>query len=339
MVMSKVIFWGAGTYGRDFLKECKKASNIYNDEIIAFVDSNVDKWGTYIEGIKIISPVQVMKENFNYIVITSIYINQIKEQLINLGINTKNIITSDGYSHICYTKYQYYQRYGYVCNESKMAMISPIVVYTCITGNYDNLQEPLLVDNNIEYVCFTNNRAIKSKKWNIEYVSDNQLDDMYLAKKYKFFPNEFFREYELSVWVDGKFLIKNNFCSYISKYKKNMPMICFPHFERNCIYEEAAECIKCRKGDRVKILQQCSDYFRDSYPINNGLYEMGCIVREHNNPLVIKLMQEWWQQIQKYSYRDQISFPYVCWKNNFRPDICDLPIGSNPWLEVKKHNS
>jgi len=29
----------------------------------------------------------------------------------------------------------------------------------------------------------------------------------------------------------------------------------------------------------------------------------------------------------------------VCWKNNFRPDICDLPIGSNPWLEVKKHNS
>ena len=147
--MSKVIFWGAGTYGRDFLKECKKASNIYNDEIIAFVDSNVDKWGTYIEGIKIISPVQVMKENFNYIVITSIYINQIKEQLINLGINTKNIITSDGYSHICYTKYQYYQRYGYVCNESKMAMISPIVVYTCITGNYDNLQEPLLVDNNI----------------------------------------------------------------------------------------------------------------------------------------------------------------------------------------------
>ena len=137
--MSKVIFWGAGTYGRDFLKECKKASNIYNDEIIAFVDSNVDKWGTYIEGIKIISPVQVMKENFNYIVITSIYINQIKEQLINLGINTKNIITSDGYSHICYTKYQYYQRYGYVCNESKMAMISPIVVYTCITGNYDNI--------------------------------------------------------------------------------------------------------------------------------------------------------------------------------------------------------
>lgn len=335
--MHDVIFWGVGACGQDFFEECMKKPNIYNDRIIAFVDNNSIKWNTYYEGIIILSPKQLLVQKFDYIVITSIYVKQIRMQLADLGVDEKIIYPLINYRQMCYAKYQYIGRYGEKCEKNNTSIASPIVAYTCITGDYDGLQEPLCEGKNIEYVCFTNNHDIKSKKWNIEYVSDDQINDMYLAKKYKFFPNEIFQEYELSVWIDGKFLIKNDLYSYILKYKKDMPMICFPHFERNCIYEEAAECIRCRKGDRIKILQQCSDYFREGYPINNGLYEMGCIVREHNNPLVIKLMEDWWQQIQKYSHRDQISFPYVCWKNHFTPDICDLPIGSNPWLEVKDH--
>lgn len=335
--MYEVVFWGAGTYGQEFLEECEKKSDIYVDRIIAFVDNDPVKWNTCLKMIKVISPKELFRENYDYIVITSIYVNEIRRQLVGLGIDEEKIISLNDYRKICYTRYQYFKQYGCLCNESKASITSPIVVYTCITGHYDNLLEPLFIDNNIEYICFTNNHDIKSSKWNVEYVSSRLMDNIYLSKRFKLFPNEFFGEYDLSIWVDGSILIKQSLQSYILKYKKNMPMICFPHSVRNCIYEEAAECIRCRKGDRIKILQQCSDYFREGYPINNGLYEMGCIVREHNNPRVIKLMEDWWQQIQKYSHRDQISFPYVCWKNHFTPDICDLPIGSNPWLEVKDH--
>ena len=48
-------------------------------------------------------------------------------------------------------------------------------------------------------------------------------------------------------------------------------------------------------------------------------------------------MKKWENEIQKYSIRDQLSFPYVCWKNNFYPDISDLDINRNPWLLYNEH--
>ena len=66
---------------------------------------------------------------------------------------------------------------------------------------------------------------------------------------------------------------------------------------------------------------------------------MGCIVRRHNEDQVINLMSEWWFQINKYSYRDQISFPYVCWKNNFQPDISIENIYKNTFLRYFPHKN
>jgi hypothetical protein len=50
-------------------------------------------------------------------------------------------------------------------------------------------------------------------------------------------------------------------------------------------------------------------------------------------------MEEWWKEIEKFSYRDQISFPYVCWKNDFKPDICDQDIYNNEWLLCTRNYS
>ena len=41
------------------------------------------------------------------------------------------------------------------------------VVYTCITGGYDNLIDPSYVTEGYDYVCFTDNLELKSKVWEI----------------------------------------------------------------------------------------------------------------------------------------------------------------------------
>ena len=35
------------------------------------------------------------------------------------------------------------------------------IIYTVITGNYDTIKQPLVVEEGIEYVMFANNREIK----------------------------------------------------------------------------------------------------------------------------------------------------------------------------------
>ena len=41
--------------------------------------------------------------------------------------------------------------------------MNKICVYTCITGNYDNLIEINNIEEGIDYICYTNNKEIKSK--------------------------------------------------------------------------------------------------------------------------------------------------------------------------------
>lgn len=335
--MGKILLFGAGKCGCDFYQNMRRHPNIYTDEIIAFADNNQLLWHHSMEGIDVIDPSELSGKNYDLLVITSTYEKQIKNQLREMGVNPQKIYSIEDYGYKCYAEYQYRKKYGERLSHKKV-FDKRIVVYTSITGNYDYLKEPLFRDDGIEYVCFTNNCDMKSSVWNIEYVSDDSLDNMYLAKKVKMFPDLYFKDYETSVWVDGKFLIKGDLRTYIEKYEKTESMICYPHFARNCIYEEMAECIRARKASRKKILEQSASYFQNGYPINNGLYEMGCIVRNHHDVLIKKLMRDWWQQIEKYSHRDQISFPYVCWKNGFKPDICDLFVGTNPWIEIYDHN-
>lgn len=37
-----------------------------------------------------------------------------------------------------------------------------IVVYTCITNNYDSLKEIKYIDEGVSYICFTKNPNLKS---------------------------------------------------------------------------------------------------------------------------------------------------------------------------------
>lgn len=66
-------------------------------------------------------------------------------------------------------------------------------------------------------------------------------------------------------------------------------------------------------------------------PKNYGLLQCNIIVREHNNPLCIKIMEEWWQEFQKYSKRDQISLPHVLYMNNVKVEQVGI-LGNNVYM-------
>lgn len=339
--MAKIVFFGVGGHARYLWKQIINAP-FFQDEYIAFADNNSKLWGKKFESITIIPPADLIRIEADAIVITSTYEKEIERQLKNeLEISEEKIYFFSDYRKKCFAKWQYDKNYKKTENNSSDYIgfdTNHIVIYTAITGNYDTIKEPVFTDGRTTYVCFTDNPDLKSAIWNIEYIQDERLDAMHLAKKVKLFPNLYFREFETSIWVDGSLKILKDLKSYIKKYEKNQPILCFPHSRRECIYDEAGTCLYMQKGEKEKVLNQIVDYYQMRYPLNNGLYEMGCIVRRHNDTFVQKLMDDWAKEIGKYSYRDQLSFPVVCWKNDFRPDVCDLDIGRNDWLKISEHN-
>lgn len=234
-------------------------------------------------------------------------------------------------------EYSYEKRYGLIERYHKLGKY---VVYTVITGNYDELKEPIFVDEKADYICFTDNRNMRSNIWKIRYLENEEnYNAVMLSRLPKILPHRFFPEYEYSIYIDGKMRCIGNLEEYVYLYGKNAPMLCFPHFVRDCIYDEAEECINLNLDDEAKIRRQMSFYRSQGMPEHFGLIDACCMVRKHNNKDVIKTMELWWTQFKKWdSRRDQLSFNYACWKSGLEYDICNLYCYNNNYINLEREN-
>ena len=194
-------------------------------------------------------------------------------------------------------------------------MNDKIIVYTAITGNYDTLKEPERFAG-CDYVCFTDNDKLESDVWNIRKAVSFSKHPRLNARYHKLHPHVYFSDYDFSLWVDGTHLPIIHPRELVEKYLGQWDIAMFPHRYNDCIYQEAKNCILKKKASRKLIKKQIEKYRQEKYPENNGLIESAVILRRHNSPLIIKTMNDWWEEIRNFSDRDQLSFNYVAYKNS-----------------------
>ena len=191
------------------------------------------------------------------------------------------------------------------------------VIYTCITGNYEPLDDPMKISEGFDYICFTNSN-LKSDIWEMRPIPE-ELNDLSEVKKQrciKINPQRYLPEYDLSVWVDGSIKLLKDINEFISGNCSDVESIYIPkHPSRNCIYKEMETCIKLRKDKESNIAPQREKYKEEGYPENYGLVQSNIIIRRHNEPDCIKLMETWWYELKNGSHRDQLSFNYAMWRN------------------------
>jgi hypothetical protein len=192
------------------------------------------------------------------------------------------------------------------------------VIFTVLTGGYDNLIDPDAVSDGWEYICFTDNPNLKSNVWDIVQMENtNNLSAYKLARLYKINPHPHLLGYDRSIHVDcnAKILCDLNMLeSEIIDTTVDINLA--KHRMRDCLYDEAAACIQFNRGNKANIINQVTSYNNEGMPKNFGLYSCGFQYRNLKSENLRKFSEEWVETILKYSVRDQISFPYVLWKNN-----------------------
>lgn len=224
------------------------------------------------------------------------------------------------------------------------------VVYTAIFGDYEDLLDPKIINENLDYICFTDNPNLKSDVWNIklipDYVDDfnkfnnkisfEDLDYTRRARTIKTLPHVFLKEYDFSIWIDAGFLIVGDVINFINRYTKK-DFLGVEHSIRHCLYDEAYEVLSLKMDDEELIKKQIKRYEDDNYPRNNGLIESGILFRRHGKDEIMKVMEDWFYEIINYSKRDQISFNYVAWKNNLDFDLANIYYTRNPYFHHYFH--
>lgn len=201
-------------------------------------------------------------------------------------------------------------------------MRTKYVIYTSITGGYDKIPDYKYLDPEFDYICFSNEYENGSYvgHWKIKNISQKIKDPRRLSRFPKMNPHLVLPEYEYSVWVDGNIsIISSNVYDEIKKQiKGNVLWSGIIHPDRDCVFEEIKFCLSKGK-DTVYNLIKTGLFLRlHRFPRQAGLLENNFLIRKHTDPAIIKVDADWWNLYKNFSWRDQITLPYVLSDKNFR---------------------
>lgn len=332
--MCRVVLYGMGFDAKMILCMVNELGDAFGDRIVAFSDKKAGMHKGTFFGYRVIKPEEVGNEDTDMIVITSRdYEREIRHDLVNkYNVDESKLFTYKEYVRHVHINYQE----GLLpAKISEPYNLGRIVVYTALQHGYDSLKPPDIIEDDVSYVCFSDDLSIESDIWEIRPF---ETPSVWSHRECKILPHRFLEEFDTSIWIDGNLQIVGSVKSYIKQYYKGHGSLFFPHPERHCIYDEAAAVIQLRKADRKAVSEEVGYYNQCGMPTDFGLLNASVIVRQHNLPKVIMLMEEWWNCFQKYSHRDQISLPFVLWKSGATVDINKEYIYGNQWFKWYEHS-
>lgn len=194
-----------------------------------------------------------------------------------------------------------------------------IAVYTCVVGGYDEVTDPVVINENIDYFIFSDH-PIQSEVWKQRNIPENvlELDNNTLINRYlKFHPKELFSEYDFVMYIDGNVQVISDITPLL-KYTNNRLGVAFhAHSYRNSIYDEVDVLTKVyKRGNPEKLAKQIDGYRKEGFPDKYGLPEATIIITDLSNNSATIFFNFWWKEfLNSGSFRDQISLPYVLWKS------------------------
>jgi hypothetical protein len=192
--------------------------------------------------------------------------------------------------------------------------MNKFLILTANLGGKDNLQDPPKKFDNCDYI------AVVDKKYDVDiweqfspfnFTNIDTYQNRRNAKLYKILSTLIFSQYEYILWHDANHQLIIHPQDILDEYD-DFELLLFNHPHRNCCYKEM-EIINGRLDSPSNIVQQYQYYQNQGMPHEFGLYEMTCYFKK-NNQLVTNFELMWWEQICKFSSRDQCSFTYCLWK-------------------------
>ena len=123
-------------------------------EIVNLIDNNAAKIGTYIDGIKVVSPKELQSIDYEYICLLSVYEEDMRNQLIDMGIK-RDVIVDSGQWEMFFVMNQYD---AYSVKEREDTPNILIFSHALSSTGAQNVQLPLI-------------NALLEKSYNIRVVS------------------------------------------------------------------------------------------------------------------------------------------------------------------------
>ncbi|CAL5385703.1 unnamed protein product [Camellia sinensis] len=227
-----------------------------------------------------------------------------------------------------------------------------VVVSTCTFGGGDDLYQPIGMSEaslkKVCYVAFWDEITLQTQeleehridenhmigRWRVVVVRELPFVDQRLNGKIpKMLGHRLFPRARYSIWVDSKSQFRRDPLGVLEAFlwRTNSSLAISEHGARSSVYDEAKAVVKKNKATPEEVEVQLTHYRQDGFPEDkrfNGkkaLAEASVIVREHT-ALTNLLMCLWFNEVVRFTSRDQLSFPYVLWRLRVLRNINMFPV-------------
>ena len=189
-----------------------------------------------------------------------------------------------------------------------------VIVYSCMIGNYDNVTS-FKKQRGYDYILFTD-QNIKNTNWTIFPIPDEVLklnvSDIKKQRYMKIHPHKFFKNYDLSLYIDPNYEITGDLDDYLINTLNPLDHIYIPHLQFGKGMKQAIDKAIEKKLDDVSLLKHVMDRYNQSKLLDKtGIVNAGLIIRKHHTEDCIKLMERWWEEVRDYSHVDNFAFDYA----------------------------
>ncbi len=226
-------------------------------------------------------------------------------------------------------------------------MSNKFVVYTVITGGFDTVRQPEVMDSRFDYILFTD--SVTSSKFGVWSVREIGYDCKDLRKKSRFpkmHPELLLSVYDASLYIDGNISITSQFVydRCVALAADGVDWAGIKHQSRDCIYDEMNAIIGLGWVHDYEVLDWYQFLRKEGYPDHNGMFENNIIFRLHSQA-VKQIDDIWWGTFEKQEVkRDQFSLMYSMWKVPEAKTTCFLSENENAWrneghFSCESHNS
>lgn len=218
-----------------------------------------------------------------------------------------------------------------------------IIVYTCNFGDYESVKEPILIDEKVRYILFTDKPDLTSINWEVILVDAQGLNARRSSRLAKILSHRYLPPHDISIYIDSSLeLYVSNFSQMLKECLGSDEIALYHHYCRNCVYDEI-EFVKNSADRRLENPSECSiveKKYRDiGYPKKAGLYENALIIRK-NSHTIENLNELWWKMFSMGPERDQFTLMYCLFKLSISPN--KITVGDqfrkNPFVRFHKHS-
>lgn len=205
------------------------------------------------------------------------------------------------------------KHYGHEAHRARTRSRSrkTFAIYTAIFGGKDRLWEPEYCEADAQYIAFTDDPTITSETWEVRVVEPVSDNPNLAAKHCKLFPHLYVPEFSVSLWVDGSQQPRRSLGKLMAKHLAPwQPMAVFHNEARHSVYEEIDACIEYDRDDPSKLLALKANMESEEFQTDYVFPWCGVIFRHHWDNRVMDCMAHWWNQITRWTHRDQCTFLY-----------------------------